>query len=53
MRPESSGPIFNFNPRTHVGCDLRPARRYGRPLNFNPRTHVGCDRFGAISFVEV
>ena len=34
---------FNFNPRTHVGCDLhktfrRPFQRY-----FNPRTHVGCD----------
>ena len=32
-----------FNPRTHVGCDLR--RRIIRldSINFNPRTHVECD----------
>ena len=35
--------LFNFNPRTHVGCD-RPSRiAAARRSNFNPRTHVGCD----------
>ena len=34
----------HFNPRTHVGCDLR--RRIIRldSINFNPRTHVWCDQ---------
>ena len=33
----------DFNPRTHVGCDVvrgTPQRGGG---DFNPRTHVGCD----------
>ena len=32
-----------FNPRTHVGCDLRIVRKIGLFASFNPRTHVGCD----------
>ena len=35
---------FNFNPRTHVGCDTVPTATIGVNINFNPRTHVGCDR---------
>ena len=37
------GIYYNFNPRTHVGCDMdfRGSERSNR--NFNPRTHVGCD----------
>ena len=34
---------MNFNPRTPVGCDLRPARTLATTSNFNPRTPVGCD----------
>ena len=33
----------NFNPRTHVGCDLPPFHLHLADSNFNPRTHVGCD----------
>ena len=33
----------NFNPRTHVGCDVWHQRRSNRCSHFNPRTHVGCD----------
>ena len=34
----------NFNPRTHVGCDLSVCGVGVSPTDFNPRTHVGCDR---------
>ena len=34
---------FNFNPRTHVGCDLLLLALVQFLGNFNPRTHVGCD----------
>ena len=34
----------NFNPRTHVGCDLANYRRFYDNVHFNPRTHVGCDQ---------
>ena len=34
---------YNFNPRTHVGCDLTIVSKVELSLNFNPRTHVGCD----------
>ena len=33
----------NFNPRTHVGCDVAVFKVNVVKLNFNPRTHVGCD----------
>ena len=33
----------SFNPRTHVGCDLRRHLRIFAGRGFNPRTHVGCD----------
>ena len=34
----------DFNPRTHVGCDLDDVRAEDvGQRNFNPRTHVGCD----------
>ena len=33
----------NFNPRTHVGCDMLRISVPTLVLNFNPRTHVGCD----------
>ena len=35
--------IFNFNPRTHVGCDVSKKDITPRTEYFNPRTHVGCD----------
>ena len=35
--------LINFNPRTHVGCDLIFLFHSSIPPNFNPRTHVGCD----------
>ena len=35
---------FNFNPRTHVGCDITAFRFTPNIWNFNPRTHVGCDQ---------
>ena len=35
--------LRNFNPRTHVGCDLVIHKCLGHTQNFNPRTHVGCD----------
>ena len=34
---------WNFNPRTHVGCDDWIKRFRTRLSHFNPRTHVGCD----------
>ena len=33
----------DFNPRTHVGCDLWSRGLLRRGQDFNPRTHVGCD----------
>ena len=33
----------NFNPRTHVGCDLVVSRESVAKYHFNPRSHVGCD----------
>ena len=33
----------DFNPRTHVGCDIRPDETAAHAKDFNPRTHVGCD----------
>ena len=33
----------DFNPRTHVGCDLAGVHSPPHALYFNPRTHVGCD----------
>jgi len=33
-----------FNPRTHVGCDLRILKERSLRQRFNPRTHVGCDQ---------
>ena len=36
--------VGNFNPRTHVGCDLISNFFLIVIKNFNPRTHVGCDR---------
>ena len=34
----------NFNPRTHMGCDVYGLRyNRGSGFNFNPRTHMGCD----------
>ena len=38
---------MSFNPRTRVGCDLRPASRSRSPASFNPRTRVGCDAANA------
>ena len=34
----------NFNPRTHMGCDVNGDRRAVEIAHFNPRTHMGCDR---------
>ncbi len=34
----------NFNPRTHVGCDLTVSVLLLYVRDFNPRTHVGCDK---------
>ena len=34
---------INFNPRTHVGCDIVKKFRKSEGNHFNPRTHVGCD----------
>ena len=33
----------NFNPRTHVGCDIFTHLPESANMHFNPRTHVGCD----------
>ena len=33
----------DFNPRTHVGCDLLSVQARITRDYFNPRTHVGCD----------
>ena len=35
--------LFNFNPRTREGCDLRGRRPLQLFFNFNPRTREGCD----------
>ncbi|MFU0826415.1 MAG: hypothetical protein ACFWTJ_02600 [Lachnoclostridium sp.] len=35
----------DFNPRTHVGCDLPVQRLINAQSDFNPRTHVGCDSY--------
>ena len=35
--------LINFNPRTHVGCDLSYISYLRALIHFNPRTHVGCD----------
>ena len=35
--------IVDFNPRTHVGCDIVLGKTIKVFSNFNPRTHVGCD----------
>ena len=43
------GKDYNFNPRTHVGCDAVPGVIDARHTYFNPRIHVGCD---AISFLK-
>ena len=34
---------YHFNPRTHVGCDVRLSNFSTIVGYFNPRTHVGCD----------
>ena len=34
---------MNFNPRTHVGCDVDAVRFIFSMYYFNPRTHVGCE----------
>ena len=36
----------SFNPRTHVGCDVRKYFSMNVFISFNPRTHVGCDLCG-------
>ena len=42
--PRTPQPAYhNFNPRTHVGCDLLRQILSCVFDNFNPRTHVGCD----------
>ena len=33
-----------FNPRTHMGCDMRALPYNGKMDCFNPRTHMGCDQ---------
>ena len=38
------GRSLDFNPRTHVGCDIRKKDITPRTKYFNPRTHVGCDK---------
>ena len=42
-RMPSGSLTANFNPRTHVGCDLPDTHRRGCRADFNPRTRVGCD----------
>ncbi len=38
------GSHFDFNPRTHLGCDHQAkSQRLWSPY-FNPRTHLGCDK---------
>ena len=38
----------DFNPRTHVGCDLLSSTPIRHINNFNPRTHVGCNLLSRI-----
>ena len=33
----------SFNPRTHMGCDMRKPALLFLFKSFNPRTHMGCD----------
>ena len=33
----------NFNPRTHMGCDMDDIMGIDEAIDFNPRTHMGCD----------
>src|SRR5690625_62443 len=33
----------DFNPRTHIGCDLILRYLIAPFAHFNPRTHIGCD----------
>ena len=40
---KSIGGTKNFNPRTHVGCDIFVGVNVYLYCDFNPRTHVGCD----------
>ena len=35
---------FDFNPRTHEGCDSSSFYEGGKTAYFNPRTHEGCDK---------
>ena len=42
-RPVGSGRLGDFNPRTHVGCDICDKIDLSNKRDFNPRTHVGCD----------
>ena len=43
----------NFNPRTHVGCDVYKDSLSLSSTHFNPRTHVGCDKWMIGSVNEV
>ena len=42
--------LTDFNPRTHVGCDLSMLGELLSENDFNPRTHVGCDLSTAWKF---
>ena len=42
---------YNFNPRTHVGCDIYLSELSNEGSDFNPRTHVGCDEARTTAFV--
>ncbi len=43
MRRILSVSKFDFNPRTHEECDVRPALAVCLSKDFNPRTHEECD----------
>ena len=42
--------IYRFNPRTHVGCDIKKRAASNCSPCFNPRTHVGCDLISVILY---
>ena len=41
---------YNFNPRTHEGCDRSGLKMIRIELDFNPRTHEGCDTHAFFKF---
>ena len=50
-RTSTTTRLFNFNPRTHVGCDYLCNVNKKGWHHFNPRTHVGCDALWVAAWI--